>query len=463
MLSQMRYFEKFKNEGSLEDLDISVHCDIQVFESLMNYIKNPSASILDKDNIVSILISAEYLQMESLVEECIKYFKDNIQNIMQLSVDMSCLSSFVLGKLAQTLDFCILDEIKERKDKLITKLYTKKTEQLFEDETKSLKKCIYCNALFNSNQKDAVICPKAEIFVDYHGSVIACHIADRNWDLSKFVHFLRTKNLSFREIYWKIWTYTLTLRCGICDKYFNGAQIAHCNYHPQKPKFISGSNKGIYPCCNAPAFRFYTEIKSGGCTTRNHILCTNEIDENLYFYKICLAKVNIVSEPYINPQYYNEQYKALAEKYKKYDRVGPNDNANNYDMYPLSMVKEGVPLLFLIEKYVIAYPNSGVEGTEEEESPDEEGNATIMESTESSKSEDPKDKKRKAKKLRAIQTDMSMQKQKAWRLDSLRNDDRLMIQKLVKDLKMNRNILSQPQTATTSKKQVVKKSTKGKR
>ena len=60
-----------------------------------------------------------------------------------------------------------------------------------------------------------MICPKAQIFVDFLDSVIACHIADRNWDISKFVHFLRSRNLGWLEVYWKIWDQTLTFKCTI--------------------------------------------------------------------------------------------------------------------------------------------------------------------------------------------------------------------------------------------------------
>ena len=36
-------------------------------------------------------------------------------------------------------------------------------------------------------------CPKAKIFIDFHGSVIAQHISDRGWDINKFVMYLRQK------------------------------------------------------------------------------------------------------------------------------------------------------------------------------------------------------------------------------------------------------------------------------
>lgn len=31
------------------------------------------------------------------------------------------------------------------------------------------------------------MCPKAKIFIDFHGSVIAEHVADRNFDINKFI------------------------------------------------------------------------------------------------------------------------------------------------------------------------------------------------------------------------------------------------------------------------------------
>ena len=36
----MKYFEKFlaDNESGFDDIDISVHCDVEIFEWLMNYI-----------------------------------------------------------------------------------------------------------------------------------------------------------------------------------------------------------------------------------------------------------------------------------------------------------------------------------------------------------------------------------------------------------------------------------------
>ena len=50
-------------------VDISVHCDVEIFEWLMQFVhevKDPPK--LDKSIVVSILISSEFLQMDTLVE-----------------------------------------------------------------------------------------------------------------------------------------------------------------------------------------------------------------------------------------------------------------------------------------------------------------------------------------------------------------------------------------------------------
>ncbi len=41
LLSQMKYFEQYLVDAhSLDDIDISVHCDIKIFEWLMKYLKD---------------------------------------------------------------------------------------------------------------------------------------------------------------------------------------------------------------------------------------------------------------------------------------------------------------------------------------------------------------------------------------------------------------------------------------
>ena len=69
----MAYFEKYLSDSkNLDDIDISVHCDINIFDWLMRYVykKEPKLEI---KNSISILISSDFLQMGKLVDESLDF------------------------------------------------------------------------------------------------------------------------------------------------------------------------------------------------------------------------------------------------------------------------------------------------------------------------------------------------------------------------------------------------------
>lgn len=101
-MQQMKYFENFlaENEGN-SDLDISVYCDIEIFEWLMNYIHEPSSKPhLDKSIVVSILISSDFLQMNELVNICLRNIAGRLHEIIALPIDLSCISDKLVNMLA---------------------------------------------------------------------------------------------------------------------------------------------------------------------------------------------------------------------------------------------------------------------------------------------------------------------------------------------------------------------------
>ena len=99
----MKYFKRFftDNLPSSDNIDISVQCDVEIFEWLMSYIKNPiSNPVLDKSIVVSILISSDFLQMESLVDVCLKNISSRLNEIVKLPIDLTCISEKLLNRLA---------------------------------------------------------------------------------------------------------------------------------------------------------------------------------------------------------------------------------------------------------------------------------------------------------------------------------------------------------------------------
>ena len=60
LISNMKYFEKYLSDSkSLDDIDISVHCDIGIFDWLMRFIHHKDP-IIEIKNSVSILISSDF-------------------------------------------------------------------------------------------------------------------------------------------------------------------------------------------------------------------------------------------------------------------------------------------------------------------------------------------------------------------------------------------------------------------
>lgn len=175
----MKYFEKYiADSKNLDDIDISVHCDINIFDWLMRHVhkKEPKLEI---KNSVSILISSDFLQMGKLVQESILFVAKHLNEIISLPIDMNCMNSALIKKIATHVSIDELDQLKDKKDKLSSKLYMKKLELMFEDEANILQRCVYCNNLFTSAQREWMVCSKAKIFIDFHGTVIAKHVADR--------------------------------------------------------------------------------------------------------------------------------------------------------------------------------------------------------------------------------------------------------------------------------------------
>lgn len=141
----MKYFEKFlaDNESGFDDIDISVHCDVEIFEWLMNYIHekyeadnaynnalnstNITSNVhIEKSILISILISSEFLQMDSLVDVCVSHVSANLNDIIKLPIDLSCISEKLINRIASITPARVLAETRDKKDKILTKLYKRR-------------------------------------------------------------------------------------------------------------------------------------------------------------------------------------------------------------------------------------------------------------------------------------------------------------------------------------------------
>lgn len=59
-----------------------MHCDINIFDWLMRYIKDAHKPVLDIKNVISIFISSEFLGMQRLVDVCVDFVQKNLSDVV---------------------------------------------------------------------------------------------------------------------------------------------------------------------------------------------------------------------------------------------------------------------------------------------------------------------------------------------------------------------------------------------
>lgn len=244
LVKHMKYFEAFlaENENGYDDIDISVHCDVEIFEWLMAYIHEPDTPPnLEKTMVVSILISSEFLQMDVLVDICLQHISANLTDIIKLPIDLSCISEKLINKLAFMTPPKVLCEAKDRKDKILNKLYKRRVELDFSRKTGSrgsvkgtrtiastLTCCKYCGYVYLENYVCMLTCraPDAPAVVDYRGKWAKCHDSIKSWSLTSYLKGLHAAGMSWEAIYWHAWAACVVIQVGNvyisvleCDRY----------------------------------------------------------------------------------------------------------------------------------------------------------------------------------------------------------------------------------------------------
>lgn len=71
---------------------------------------------------------------------------------------MTCINTNIIREMAKKVSLDRLDILKERKDKIVSRLFMKKLELLLEKERNYLNKCAYCNKLFTKKQRKVLSC-----------------------------------------------------------------------------------------------------------------------------------------------------------------------------------------------------------------------------------------------------------------------------------------------------------------
>lgn len=143
-----RYFETCLSDvAKIEAIDISVHCDVKIFDWLMKYVKakvdsasrtpqdpSPERTALTVKTVVSILVSSEFLKMDSLVEECLVFCRGNINAIVKTPSNIACVTKKLLSRLAAQFTMAELRAIVDDADKVKSTIFWSRLELLFKDD-----------------------------------------------------------------------------------------------------------------------------------------------------------------------------------------------------------------------------------------------------------------------------------------------------------------------------------------
>ena len=105
LISKMGYFADITSGQKLEDMDISVHCDLEIFDWLIQWVKKDASSEdhwpkLDSANVVPILVSASFLQMEPLLNDCLSFCHSRLSEVVRTSPNLACLNDNIIARLA---------------------------------------------------------------------------------------------------------------------------------------------------------------------------------------------------------------------------------------------------------------------------------------------------------------------------------------------------------------------------
>ena len=100
-----------------------MHCDVNIFDWLVRFLQDPTEPKLELQNIISVLISSEFLGIDDLVEKCLVFVSKYLEEVVKLPIEMSCLSASLLDRLAAKIGLADLATLPDPKDKLSSKLY----------------------------------------------------------------------------------------------------------------------------------------------------------------------------------------------------------------------------------------------------------------------------------------------------------------------------------------------------
>ncbi|MEQ2266250.1 hypothetical protein XENORESO_005110 [Xenotaenia resolanae] len=213
LVKEMRYFAEYLSvdQQRWEEVDISVHCDVQIFDWLMNYVRRNSAGEGNKDKP----------RLGKSVEECIQYCHKHMSAIVATPCNMNCINSNLATRIAELFNHNEADDIRDKKDKF-----------------------------------------KRQKSWDVHEYITALYEELKSWVL---VYWRIWGTINFL-------TCSRCQQVFVCAELTHCKYHPDSVLYPGMGAEKGWHGAGIYPCCNQRVLRFDPTGIPKGCKMRDHIV-----------------------------------------------------------------------------------------------------------------------------------------------------------------------------------------------
>ncbi|KAJ3023808.1 hypothetical protein HKX48_000942 [Thoreauomyces humboldtii] len=115
--------------------------------------------------------------MAALEELCLSYIHENIDSVLKVPIDMSCLSEGLVNKLTKIFTVDKMQAVHDPQDKIISQLYFGKLTDLLSGNAPdtAIASCCLCGSLYARSQEARLICESAPMRIGRNGSVTRPH------------------------------------------------------------------------------------------------------------------------------------------------------------------------------------------------------------------------------------------------------------------------------------------------
>lgn len=227
LIQSMRYFHDLLHNHHLHtEIDLSMHCDICIFEWLLEFIHNHhnKPSTFDITNVLSIYISSIFLKMDLLNELCIPYIIQNLIEVLQQPIDSTCISDEITQNIASYCSPYILSTIKLKKNKLLQKIYKFRVKIDFLsciEKNTLLSLCKHCGCLYLKKNHKHYRCNSEHslLTICTNNVILRRHTPLGNFSIIKYIKMLISKyHITWEELYWYLWGAFITFGAPIVKK-----------------------------------------------------------------------------------------------------------------------------------------------------------------------------------------------------------------------------------------------------